>query len=210
MNDIAEIREKSSTYFSDISPSHDWLHVKRVANLAEKLHESMEGDFETLMLSVYLHDIGRSREDNGEIDCHADWGAKEAERILKDYNYSEKVIEEVKHAIKAHRYSNNTEPETIEAKILSDADNLDAMGAAGIARTFSYSGEFQRPLADPDLPAEKDSSVKGKTALNHLTKKILNLKDRMYTDTGLEIAEERHDFVEKYVERFDAEMRGEK
>jgi len=210
MNDIAEIREKASTYFSDISPSHDWLHVKRVASLAKTIHESEGGDYETLMLAVYLHDIGRAREDNGKIECHAEWGAQEAEKILENHSYENEMIEDVKHAIKAHRYSNNVEPETVEAEILSDADNLDAMGASGIARTFSYSGDYGRPLADPDLPSEEDRSEKGETALNHLTKKILNLKNRMYTDKGLNVAEERHEFVENYVERFEAEMRGEK
>lgn len=210
MSNLTEIKEVASKYFSDISPSHDWLHVKRVASLAETIQNEEGGDLETLMLSIYLHDIGRAKEDNGEIECHAEWGAKEAEKILSKHGYSEKIIEDVQHAIKAHRYSNDTDPETLEAKILSDADNLDALGASGIARTFSYSGEFGRPLADPDLPAEKDRSEKGENALNHLEKKILNLRNRMYTDKGLEIANERHVFVENYIQRLKAEMQGEK
>jgi len=208
MNEIESIKQEASTYFSDISPSHDWLHVKRVANLAEELQKTEGGDLEILMLSVYLHDIGRAREDNGEIEDHATWGAKEAEKILSDYNYREKLIKEVKHCIEAHRYSNNIKPETVEAKILSDADNLDAIGASGIARTFSYSGESQQVLANLETPRDDEDAAKGETTLNHVREKLLNLKDRMYTEKGLEIAENRHKFTENFVKQFEAEMRG--
>ncbi|PSH00797.1 MAG: phosphohydrolase, partial [Nanohaloarchaea archaeon SW_7_46_7] len=112
--------------------------------------------------------------------------------------------------IRSHRYSKSPEPDTLEAEVLSDADNLDALGATGIARTFTYGGEYERTIADPNLPAEKDEEEGGSNSFNHLQKKILNLKDRMYTDSGLEVAEERHDYVKKFVERFKKEIRGEK
>ncbi len=94
--------------------------------------------------------------------------------------------------------------------MLSDADNLDALGASGIARTFTYGGEHESVIADPELPAEKDESDEGETSLNHLEKKILNLKSRMYTESGRKIAEKRHEYVEEFVDRFRAEMKGEK
>jgi len=204
MNDLEKIKSEASTYFSDISPSHDWLHVKRVANLAEELQKNEGGDQEIMMLSVYLHDIGRAREDNGEIKDHAAWGAKKAGEILSNQGYDQEVIESVQHCIEAHRYSNNIEPETVEAEILSDADNLDAIGATGIARTFSFSGESQQPLARLENPKKEGRE----TTLNHVREKLLDLKDRMYTDKGLEIAENRHKFTENFVEQFEAEMRG--
>ncbi len=98
----------------------------------------------------------------------------------------------------------------MEAKVLSDADNLDALGASGIARTFTYGGEHESVIADPELPAEEDETSEGETSLNHLEKKILDLKSRMYTDSGSEIAEERHEYVEQFVQRFKQEMKGEK
>jgi len=204
MNNLEKIKREASTYFSDISPSHDWLHVKRVANLAEELQKNEGGDQEILMLSVYLHDIGRAREDNGEIKDHAAWGAEKAREILSNQGHHDEVIERVQHCIEAHRYSNNIEPETVEAKILSDADNLDAIGATGIARTFSFSGESQQPLARLENPKKEGRE----TTLNHVREKLLNLKDRMYTDKGLEIAENRHKFTENFVKQFEAEMRG--
>lgn len=207
---MEEVRERAKSFFGDVNPAHDWKHVRRVENAAETLAEKEKANEEVVKASVLLHDIGRKKEDEGEIENHAEWGAEKAEEILEGLGYGEDFIEEVQHCIRSHRYSRRPEPGTSEAKVLSDADNLDALGATGIARTFTYGGEHRRVIADPELPAGKDSEESGSNSFNHLQKKILNLKDRMYTDSGLEIAEDRHEFVEQFVERFKAEMRGEK
>ncbi len=159
--------------------------------------------------AVWLHDIGRAREDRGEIDDHAEWGAKEAKRILAEYDATETEIEAIQHCIRAHRFSNDIEPETIEAKLLSDADNLDALGAVGIARNFCFSGVLGQTLHDPDLPIEADDTTSGATGINHFHKKILRLPERMYTDAGRRMAEERSTFVEEFIARFEREVPGE-
>jgi len=210
MKDVEKIEERASSYFEDVNPAHDWHHVKRVEKIAERIAKEEEADKKVVKASVFLHDIGRKKEDNGEIENHAEWGAKEAKKVLEDLDYQQEFISKVKHCVKSHRYSKKPDPETLEAKVLSDADNLDAMGATGIARTFSYGGEHRRIIADPKLPAGKDEEPGGNNSLNHLKKKILNLKGRMYTDTGLEIAEQRHNFVKNFVERFKDEMKGKK
>lgn len=207
---IESIREEARSYFSDVAPSHDWHHVERVERLAETLAEKEGADMELVKLAVLLHDIGRGREDRGEIGDHAEWGAEKAGEILREHGHNSDTIESVKHCIRAHRYSDEMEPETVEAEVLSDADNLDALGASGIARTFCYSGEHGRPVSDTELLPEDDDSESGETGLNHLANKILELKDRMYTDAGREIAEERHRFVEKFVEQMTGEMEGER
>ena len=203
-----DLAEEASRYFNEISPSHDWLHVKRVYRLAERIAGEEGADLEVVRRAVLLHDIGRQKEDNGEINDHAEWGARKAEEILEERGFEE--IEKVVHCIESHRYSTGPEPEILEAKILSDADNLDALGASGIARTFAYAGERGGKLADPELPIEEDDSDQGETALNHVQKKILNLRQRMYTDTGKHIADQRHGFVERYVERLKDEINGRK
>lgn len=210
MSDMDKIEEKASDFFGNVNPAHDWHHVKRVENIALKLAEKEEADKEIVQTSVLLHDIGRKKEDEGEINDHAAWGSSKSEEILEELGYSKKVIEKVKQCIESHRYSAGPNPESIEAKVLSDADNLDALGATGIARTFSYGGEYGRVIADPELPASEDPKDGGSNSFNHLQKKILNLKDRMYTDSGLELAEERHNFVKMFVERFKLEMDGDK
>lgn len=205
-----EIEDKASEFFNDVNPAHDWNHVKRVQNLAEKLAVEEDADLDVVKASALLHDIGREKEDDGEISNHAKWGAKKAEEILEGLGFEDEFIGKVQHCIRSHRYSKSPEPESLEAKVLSDADNLDALGAVGIARTFTYGGEHRSVIADPGLPVEADDSASGETSLNHLQKKILNLKDRMYTESGLETAVERHKYVESFVERFKEEMVGRK
>jgi|SRR6056297_2042681 len=206
----ADVRERAASYFGDVAPAHDWQHVRRVAELAETLAAESDRDVDerTLLAAVWLHDVGRSREDHGEIDDHAEWGAAEAERVLADLGATDDTVAAVQHCVRAHRYSNDVDPETVEARLLCDADNLDALGAVGVARCFTYGGELGQPIHDPDLPVAADDTEAGETQLNHLQKKVLSLRERMYTDPGRAVAEERHAFVESFVERFEREVAG--
>jgi uncharacterized protein len=204
-----EVRERARPYFDGASPCHDWQHVRRVAQMAETLAEEYDVDEEVLFAAVWLHDVGRAKEDRGEIEDHAEWGATEADQILTDLGASDETISAVQNCIRAHRYSNDVEPETREAEILCDADNLDAIGAVGIARCFSFGGEHGFTIHDPDLPVEADDSDAGETQLNHVQKKLLSLRDRIYTELGRKIAEDRHEYVAEFAERFADEAGGE-
>ncbi|MEF8871702.1 MAG: HD domain-containing protein [Haloarculaceae archaeon] len=205
--DIEELRETARTYFAT-SPAHDWHHVQRVETLAERLLEDVDADERTVRLAVILHDIGRTREDRGDIDDHATWGAREARSLLAERGVSEERIDAVCHAIRAHRYSSDQEPETLEANVLCDADNLDALGAVGLARSFTYGGERGQAIFDPGLPPAEDDTPGGSTQYNHLHTKILDLPERMYTDAGRELAESRRAFIETFLDRFDREIDG--
>ncbi|MGQ5516648.1 HD domain-containing protein [Halococcus saccharolyticus] len=210
METIATVRDCAQNYFEGASPSHDWYHVQRVEGLAETLlTERSDANEQVLRLATLLHDIGRMREDQGQIDDHAIWGAKEADTILSDVGLEQTKIEQVNHCIRVHRYSNDIEPKTVEAKLLCDADNLDALEAVGIARCFSFGGEHGQALYDPELPIESDKTVAGQTQLNHFHKKILSLPDRMYTEPGHRIAESRMSVVKEFIERFKLEAAGE-
>ncbi|WP_440772138.1 HD domain-containing protein [Natronorubrum sp. DTA28] len=211
---LETVRSRARPYFEDAPPAHDWHHVQRVETLAETLidrhSEPASIDDRIVGLAVLCHDIGREREDQGEIDDHATWGAVEAGRILEDVGADAATIERVQHCVRAHRYSNAIEPETLEARIVSDADNLDALGALGIARVFAYGGEVGSPIYDPGVPVDDDETPDGRAQYNHLHKKILDLPDRMYTTVGSRIADERAAFVREYVAQFDAEVAGER
>lgn len=200
------LRRTAREYFEGVSPSHDWHHVLRVRNTALDLAERENANPRILDHAAVLHDIGRAREDRGKIDDHARWSAEEARGLLEDRGYDNTLVDAITHCIRSHRYSNDVEPESREAKILCDADNLDALGAIGVARTFAYSGEQHRPLADGDCPPEADDTEVGRTGLNHLVKKILTLRDRMYTPSGRELAEKRHRVVEDFVEQLRDEI----
>lgn len=210
--DLEAIRETARSYFADErNPAHDWHHVQRVESLAKRLLDAYPAaDDGTVRLAVLLHDIGRSLEDRGEIDDHAAWGAREAESILADHGFSQDRIAGVRHAIQVHRYSNDREPESLEAEILCDADNLDALGAVGIARCFTFGGELGKPMHDPELPPAEDDTAMGATNYNHFSKKILDLPDRMYTEAGAELAADRAAYVRQFLDRFDREVAGER
>ncbi|MFC4249409.1 HD domain-containing protein [Natribaculum luteum] len=204
------VRSIARSYFDDrVSPAHDWHHVERVASLARRLvADRSDVDGDVLEFAVLLHDIGRPKEDAGEIDDHAAWGAREARRILEELAVDDERIDAVCHCVRAHRYSNDVEPTTAEARLLSDADNLDALGAVGVARAFSYGGEYGAPIHDPDHPIDADESAAVRTSVNHLRTKILDLPERMYTDAGRELAEQRQAFVREYLEQLEAELTG--
>lgn len=172
-------------YYSDGS-AHGWEHAKRVNCLALTIADSEGADEVTVSLGAVLHDIGRKKESEGKVQDHAAWGAQEASKILTEYGYEDGTIEAVAHCVEAHRYSTGPEPETVEASVVTDADNIDAVGAVGIARTFAHGGGF-------------DGTVE------HVQEKMLSLRDGMRTETGREIAEDRHRFTEEFLNRFQRE-----
>ena len=129
-----------------------------------------------------------------------------AERLLRERGAAEGTVAAVAHAVRAHRYSGPVAPETIEAELLSDADDLDALGAVGVARCFAYGGERGSPIHDPSLPPGADPTDAGRTQFNHLHEKLLDLPERMHTDAGRELAAERADFVRTFARQFEAEV----
>lgn len=181
-----ELRDEIRGYYGEGS-AHGWEHALRVERLARRIAEDEPGADETVVrLGALLHDVGRMKEREGEVDDHSVWGAEEARLLLNGYGYDDETIEAVAHCVEAHRYSTGPEPRTPEARVLADADDLDALGAVGIARTFAHGGGF-------------DATVE------HIRGKLLSLRDRMRTTTGRELADERHVFVEGFVERFEEE-----
>jgi uncharacterized protein len=223
--DESAIRERAASYFDGLSPCHDFQHVRRVVATAKRLADETERgvhgpardvDRDVLVAAAWLHDVGRAKESRGEIDCHAEWGASEARDVLRDLGdgddgavgVDDAFLDAVAHCVRAHRFSNDVAPESLEAQLLSDADNLDATGAVGVARAFAYAGEYETTLHDPDLPPSEDGSAAGETAFNHFHKKILHLEDRMYTDAGGALARDRHAYVEDFLDRFEREADG--
>lgn len=158
------------------SGAHGFDHTLRVVRLCEDLGAREGADMAILIPAAIFHDIARPLEERTGIP-HEEEGARMAAAYLKAAGYPADRIAGIVHAIRAHRYSTGIDPETLEARVLSDADNLDAMGAVGIARTFAQSGE--RGTGIPD-------------AADHIRAKLLNLKNLMYTKTAREIAEKRH------------------
>ncbi|MFB6088771.1 MAG: HD domain-containing protein [Candidatus Aenigmatarchaeota archaeon] len=207
MDRLGKIKEISKDYMEELEdPAHNWHHIQRVYNLCERIWKEEGADLEVLRVGALMHDIGltENREKHGII------GANLAEDILKDLDYNREFIDHVTDVIRSHRFSNEYEPESIEAKILRDADELDALGAIGIARVMYVSQRHGKEIHDPEREIDDELDGISNTAIMHFYEKLLKLKENVETETAREIAEERHEYMEDYLERFFDEWEGKK
>jgi len=212
MNNIIEkIRNEAKAHFEGTRGSHGWDHTERVLRLALHIGEAEGADMNVLNLAALLHDIGRHKEDKsfGEI-CHAEEGARMAQDLLRQHSVDENVIERVVHCIEHHRFRDKKEPDTLEAKILFDADKLDAIGAVGLGRAFLFAGENGSKLHNyPDTdPLSHPVYGPEATAYREFLAKLRHVHERMLTSEGKRIAEERHKFMLDFFKRMDKEIAG--
>lgn len=208
---LERIEKAVQEYMQGSKPAHDFDHVKRVLRLVERIGRAEKADLEILRAAALLHDIGRMEEEKtGE--CHAEKGALLARKILMDCSFPKSKIEAVLHCIESHRFRGNLKPRSLEAKILYDADKLDAIGAIGIARAYSYGGERgQRLYTDPSKANKFE--LKKQIDLEHtpvveFTVKLSKIKAHLQTKTAREIAMGRHRFMVKFYERLRKEVEG--
>jgi len=175
------------------------------------LAKKEKADMAVVKTAVLLHDIKRSEEMlGGGQFCHALEGAKEAEKILQGLGYDKNFIAAVKHAIEAHRYRNNIKPCSLEAKILSDADKLDALGAIGVGRGFLWCGRHGSRLHNTDKKSILANSPhdKNHTLYTEYMVKLRFLKNKMFTEFGRKIAQERTVFMRNFIKRLSDETKG--
>lgn len=207
---VRRIEPVARSYFGgDASPAHDWSHVERVRTNAETLAAaSPAADRTVVRLAALLHDIGRGKERAGEIDDHAEWGAEESETRLIEHGASVETAEAVAHCVRTHRYSTGPDPRTIEAELVSDADDLDALGAVGLARCFAHGGVVGSPIHDPSGAPEAGDATAGGTQLDHVRGKLFDIPGRLHTEAGRELADGRASYVRQFVRQFEAEVAG--
>ena len=197
--------EKARLLYGEHGAAHDFSHVLRVLRLAERIAEAEGADVSVVRTAALLHDVGvgvdRAR--------HHLVGARLATELLA--GEPEAFVTAVSHCIVAHRFRYPPEPATLEAKCLSDADNLDAIGAIGIARAFVYAGEHGSPLwTVPVAQAEAEATPTAiaYTPVHEFVFKLRRVKDRLYTDVARRIAEERHRYMVAFFQRLDQEVAG--
>ncbi len=201
---IDNIRQQAQKAFASARGSHDWQHSLRVHKLCRRIGPESGADMVVLEAAAYLHDIGRACQDNsnGSV-CHAAKGARMAEELLAPLTLGDDQKQNIIHCIRAHRYRGDCAPQTIEARILFDADKLDAIGAIGIARAYQFAGELGACLHNPDLaPEEAEPYSINDTGHREFVVKLSKIKDRMMTDLGRRIAQGRHDFMVGFFDRF--------
>lgn len=197
--------------FKDSNGSHDWEHTQRVVRMCNKIGKTEGAEMDVLTIAAYLHDIGRCRQDssNGKI-CHAAAGSEMAETIIENLDITQEKKNNILHCIKSHRFRGQVIPETTEAKVLFDADKLDAMGAIGVARAYLFAGELGAMLHNPDNNIENTHPYsKDDTGYREYMVKLRKIKDKIMTDEGRRLAEERHSFMDDFFKRFLKEHNGE-
>lgn len=205
------LREKVLPYFEGTNPCHDFHHVDRVLSLAVKIGEKEGVDLEILKVAVLLHDVARKEQDDckGAI-CHAERGGEIAREILKEFGYCEEKIERVVHCVESHRNRGDKVVESVEAKVLYDADKLDAIGAIGIGRSFSFSGSRGSyvHVSDFDLTSDEEYGEEDCAYREFLVSQV-DMADKMLTESGKEIARGRQEFMRDFFERLKGEVDGE-
>jgi uncharacterized protein len=191
---------------------HDWFHIERVFKAAQTINGQERGDELVVAFAALLHDIADPKFNNGDEELGPNMAASFLESIAVDTE----VIAHVKLIIQNMSFKNSFDGAGFTSKemqIVQDADRLDAIGAIGIARAFTYGGFKNRVLYDPAIPPEEHltkESYKNTTAptINHFYEKLLLLKDLMNTEAGKAIATERHNFMLLYLEHFYKEWEG--
>lgn len=193
---------------------HDWFHIERVWKTSKHIGGQESVDLQIVEFAALLHDIADSKFHNGDEEI----GPKKAAEFLKSISVDETVIEHVQQIIRNMSFKASLGTLTFSSKemqVVQDADRLDAIGAIGIARAFTYGGyknrELYNPEIKPNLQQSKEEYKKSEApTINHFYEKLLLLKDKMNTATGKKLAEERHQFMVQYLDQFYAEWEGSK
>lgn len=210
---IDEARE----WYQDSDPVHDFDHVMRVYRVAERLAKAEGADLTIVRTAALLHD-SRGSAPGGEGSERAEHhiaSANFAGEVLARKGWPQEDIEAVQHCIRAHRFRGKEDaPETLEAKVLFDADKLDVLGAIGAARTVAYAAlDGQPAYAEPSaqfLASGQKEPGEPHSSYHEFLFKLRNVKDRMFTPSGKALAEDRHKFLIAFYEQLQAEARGER
>jgi len=206
---IADCRMKVKSIYEQFDASHDWQHIERVLENARHIAQAEGGDQALIELAVLLHDVSDPK--------YKKAGEDPEQEILGQLELSDKERNDIRSIIRTVSFKGGTneEPETVEGKIVRDADRLDAIGAIGIARAFAYGGAKGRKLYDRDEQArtamtESEYRNGDTSTVTHFYEKLLLLKERMVTDSGKQMAEERHRFMLSFLEQLQNETDGKK
>ena len=209
-NTIAFVQQE----LNDAEGGHDWFHVHRVYKNALLISENENVNKTIVALGALLHDIADSKFHNGDETI----GPKKAKAFLQTQAVSQDTVTHIIKIIENVSFKGGNTLKTFHSKeleVLQDADRLDAIGAIGIARTFNYGGFKNRviynPLIKPKLEmTPQEYKTSDAPTINHFYEKLLKLKDKMNTSSGKKIAQERHVFMESFLEQFYQEWNGEK
>ncbi len=191
--------------------AHDIAHLRRVWMSAQRIMQHSDADAMVVLTACYFHDVVNLPKNHPERHLASTYAAEETRRILQqdfpDFPFA--LLDAVAHAVQAHSFSARIAPQTLEAKIVQDADRLESLGAIGLARVFYTAGALGRPLFDSEDPLGKDRELDDvKWTLDHFQKKLLRLPETMQTEAGRLLAEHNADFLVHFMAKLCAELQG--
>lgn len=190
-------------------PAHDIQHVERVVDHALHLSDIEGAEIRVVLPAAWLHDCVTVSKDSPERPSASRLAAAEAVAFLQSVDYPQRWLEAIRHAIEAHSFSSGIQAETLEARVVQDADRLDALGAVGIARCLLTGGAMGTPLyASTDPFCSRREPDDRQFTLDHFYRKLLHLPATMQTAAGRAEAERRADYMQRFLARLREEING--
>lgn len=212
-NIVLKIENFVKSQHTDIETGHDWYHIDRVRKNALYIQSKEGGDKLIVELAALLHDISDYKFNGGDEKLGGDISYE----TIVNHGGTSELAESVKTIVNSVSYKGANVKDTsssLEAKIVQDADRLDAIGAIGIARTFAYGGKAGNPIYDPEIPVQLHDTFEAyktakSTTINHFYEKLLLLADKVHTDTAKQIAADRTEYMKQFLSHFYSEWNNE-
>ena len=199
--------KKARVIYPSSDPAHDYLHIMRVVNTAKTLCAAEHADWAVVMPAAFFHDFINVPKGDPRRPYASRLSAEAAIEYLRSIHYPEQYFDGIRHAIEAHSYSANIKPETLEAKIVQDADRLDSLGAIGIARCFATSSLMSRPFYSEEDPWAENRELDDKSyGIDHLYIKLFKLMDHLNTESAKKEGEHRIAFITTYLDQIKREI----
>ena len=191
----------------DDDPSHGIDHVRRVVASARRIAEAEGARLEVVLPAAWLHDCVAIEKDSPDRAEASTLAADRARRLLEEIGYPDALLDDVHHSIRAHSFSAGVSPESLEARVVQDADRLDALGAIGIARSFAVGGRLGLAICSGSDPFCRERRPDdSRSTLDHFFAKLLRLPETMQTAAGRAEAERRTSFVRSFLEQLESEL----
>ncbi|MDX1350588.1 MAG: HD domain-containing protein [Putridiphycobacter sp.] len=208
---IEDLKNTIKSQFEGDSSGHDWFHVERVWRNAKAIAEKENANGFITELGALLHDIA----DHKFVEDFEKESIDRTAHLLAKYQLNESTIQQVQHIVIHCSFKGGigaNKMKSLEGKIVQDADKLDAIGAIGIARTFAFGGKFGNELYNPKVAPIAHKSLESyqknrSHTINHFYEKLLKLKDLMHTDTAKHLANQRHEYMEGFLNQFYSEWK---
>jgi uncharacterized protein len=207
--DFADLEQRcvAALTAQDGDAAHDLAHVRRVVANARRLAATEQARLDVVLPAAWLHDCVTVPKDSLQRAAASRLAAAQAVAWLRAWDYPATCLPDIAHAIEAHSFSAGIAPRTIEAKVVQDADRLDAIGAVGLARCLMLSGEMGRPLyAAADPLCENRPPDDGAAAVDHFYTKLLKLEGTMQTDSGRREARQRTEYLHSFLVQLKHEL----